>query len=131
MHTLSKRQRAVLGEQTSKFIADTKAADQTLEKVQASRHATEAELSARSEQAEQVTAELDRGHAALTAWCQADADLADALSVAGLPTGASALPRIRAELSAISERLSDMDRQLQPALAAHARAYQEARSIRR
>jgi predicted nucleic acid-binding Zn-ribbon protein len=131
LHAITERQRAMLGEQNSRFIADAEAAAKALEEDQASKDEAEAELAARSKEAEQVTAELKQGRARLGAWRQADADLADRLSAAGFPPGASALPRIHAELSAIEKRLSDLDDELRPAFAEHARAYQEARSIRR
>ncbi len=131
LQAITERQRAVLGDQTSRSIAAAEAASKSLEQERTRADQAEAELAARTKEAEQVTAELERGLGVLTAWHQADASLADSLSAAGLPPGASTLPRIRAELSAIEQRLSDLDGQLRPALAEHARAYQEARSIRR
>jgi uncharacterized phage infection (PIP) family protein YhgE len=131
LRAITERQRAVLGEQTSRSIADAETAAKSLEQERTLADQTEAELATRTNEAEQVTAELEQGLAVLTEWRQADADVADSLSAAGLPPGASALPRIRVELSAIEQRLSELDNQLQPALAKHARAYQEARSIRR
>jgi DNA repair exonuclease SbcCD ATPase subunit len=131
LHAITEQQRAVLGEQTSRFISAAETASESLAQEQTRADQAEAELATRTIEAEQVTAELERGLGVLTAWHQADAALADSLSAAGLPPGLSALRRIRTALSAIEQRLSELDGQLRPALAEHARAYQQARSIRR
>jgi DNA repair exonuclease SbcCD ATPase subunit len=130
LRAITQRQREVLGEHTSKLIADAELASSVLSEEQARNDAAAADLAARTKQAEQMTAELRKNLEVLAAWRQADAELADGLSAAGLAEGESALQRARAELAAVEKRISDLDGQLRPLLAEHARAYKEAREAR-
>ena len=66
----------------------------------------------------------------LTAWSQADADLADGLSAAGFGTVGSALETVVNELNGICKRLTELDKSLQPLLATHAKAYEDTRQVR-
>ncbi len=130
LHAMTEQQRAVLGEQARSLIADAESAGQALGQERARRDAAAAELAVRSEEAKQVTAVLEEKLAILKAWHQADADLAEALNATGIPAASSALQRVRAELSALERRVAELDGQLRPVLAEHARAYEEATKTR-
>jgi hypothetical protein len=93
-----------------------------------------AELATRRDEVTAYRANLDElaeTESVLSAWSQADADLAVGLQAAGFGPGDNALEAVQAELSDIRDRLIDLDDKLRPLLKGHAMAYEEARRVRR
>ena len=66
----------------------------------------------------------------LTAWHQADTDLAEGLRGAGFGARGSALDTVQTELARIREQLTGLDSRLRPLLADHSEAYESARRVR-
>jgi DNA repair exonuclease SbcCD ATPase subunit len=127
---LTERQRDVIGEAADKLVADADAAIKELGEQRARRDAAAADLARHESDAAQLAADYNEQLPVLTNWSKADADLADSLRAAGLGTGASALESVEAELSGISQRLTDLDNSLRSLLADHTKAYEDARQVR-
>ena len=130
LRSLTQEQRGLLGERTSQSIADAEAAGQALAAEHERAEQADAYLTSRTEELDQLQAERRRGVQVIKAWRQADADLAEGLSAAGVPPGGSALERVRTALAAIEQRISDIDEQLRPLLLEHSRMHEETRRIR-
>lgn len=126
--TLSEQQREAIGEGADKLVADAQKAARELGDQQVCRDAT-ADLAKRESEAAQSAADQSEMISVLTAWSQADADLADGLQAAGFGTGGNTLETVQTELNGVRDRLIDLDNRLGPLLREHARAYEEARRV--
>lgn len=122
--------REAAGESADKLIADAEQAARELDEQRARRDAAAAELAKRESDAQRMHADFGEMVPVLTAWRQADADLAEALRAGGFGAGASAAATVVSELNDIRQRLSDLDDTLRPLLADHTGAYEEARRAR-
>jgi hypothetical protein len=147
---LTERQREAAETETAQLIAEAEETARAVAELRARAKAAAAEMAAREDEARQLKAEHGETLRLLSAWHQADADLAAALHAAGLPSdrlasdppapgGANAggldrdtspLRTVRAELTEISERLTRLDEALRPLLIDHAKAYEQARRPR-
>ena len=96
----------------------------------ARRDAAAADRAKHENETAQLAAEHSETLPILTAWSQADADLADGLRTAGFGAGGDALHIVATELNGIRQRLADLDNSLRPMLAEHAKAYEDARRVR-
>jgi DNA repair exonuclease SbcCD ATPase subunit len=127
---LTGRQREVLGEEADTLVADAEMAARELDEQRARRDAAATDMAKCESEATQLAAEHLGMLPVLTAWSQADADLAEGLRAAGFGAGGSALETVVTELTSIRQRLTDLDNGLRPLLADHAEAYEEARRVR-
>jgi hypothetical protein len=150
---LTDEQPSLLGAELDRMLADAEALDQELTASAERRDEMAAEMEARAAAAEELKGEWQRMIASLRLYRQADHDLAEALSSAGVPAdvragastqatvaatdgGAQAVPpdsglaRVRAALADIADRLADADQQLKPILQAHAEIYRKATAVR-
>jgi chromosome segregation ATPase len=127
---LTGRQREAIGAEADTLVAAADLAAAELDEQRVRRDTAAADLERRETDAAQLAADHREMLPVLTAWTQADADLADGLQAVGLGTGGSALQTVRTELDGIRQRLADLDELLRPLLAAHARAYEDARQVR-
>lgn len=128
---LTERQREAIGGEADKRVADADRAASELDEQRARRDAAAADLARRESETAQLAAEHREMMPVLTAWSQADGDLADGLRAAGFEAGDSALETVVNELSGIRQRLTRLDEGLQPLLAKHAKAYEDTRQVRR
>ena len=127
---LTGRQREAIGEEADQRVADAERAAGELNEQRARRDAAAADLARRESEAAQLAAEHREMMPVLTAWSQADADLADGLSAAGLEADGNAVITVANELNGIRQRLTELDTSLQSLLAKHAKAYEDARQVR-
>lgn len=127
---LTGRQREAIGAEADMSVADAEQAARELDEQRARRDAARADLAKCESDRAQLAAEHRETLPVLTAWSQADADLAEGLRATGFGTGLSALETVAAELTSIRERLTDLDNALRPLLADHAEAYEKARQLR-
>jgi DNA repair exonuclease SbcCD ATPase subunit len=127
---LTRRQREAIGEEADELVVGAERAARELDEQRARRDAAAADLAKRESEAAQFAAEHAETLPILTAWSQADADLADGLRAAGLGAGGSALETVVTELNGIRDRLTNLDNSLRPLLADHAKAYEDARQVR-
>jgi chromosome segregation ATPase len=127
---LTARQREAIGEEAGQLAATAEKAAAELEELRGRRDATVAELAQRESEAAQLDDACRETLPTLTAWRQADADLAGGLAAVGLEADASALETVMTELDGIRERLGRLDDALRSLLAEHASAYEQARQVR-
>jgi chromosome segregation ATPase len=127
---LTERQREAIGREADERVADADRAASELDEQRARRDAAAADLQRRETEAVQLAADHRDMMPVLTAWSQADAHLANGLSAAGFGAGGSALETVVNELNGIRQRLTGLDESLQPLLAKHAKAYEDARQVR-
>jgi DNA repair exonuclease SbcCD ATPase subunit len=127
---LTGRQREVIGEEADILVAGAEKAAKELAEQRARRDGAAADLAKRESQAAQLAAEHREMLPVLTAWTQADADLAEGLRAADFGAADSVLETVVTELTAIRQRLTDLDNSLRPLLADHAEAYEDARQVR-
>lgn len=127
---LTGRQREAIGAEADTIVADAEQAARELDQQRARRDAALADLAKRESEAAQIATEHRETLPVLTAWTQADADLAEGLRAAGFGTGLSALETVTTELTGIRQRLTDLDNTLRPLLADHAEAHEKARQAR-
>ena len=127
---LTERQREVIAEEADKLVAGAQRAARELDEQRARRDAAAADRAKHENETAQLAAEHSETLPILTAWSQADADLADGLRTAGFGAGGDALHIVATELNGIRQRLADLDNSLRPMLAEHAKAYEDARRVR-
>lgn len=150
---LTERQREAAEVDTGQLVAEAEETARAVAELQARAKDAAAEMTTREDEARQLQAEHGETLRLLSAWRQADADLADALHAAapspdrpnadgpgssapdisdagGLDRDASPLRTVQAELTEISERLTRLDEALRPLLIDHAKAYEQARRPR-
>ena len=127
---LTDRQREAVGGEADRRVADADRAASELDDQRARHDAATADMARRESEAVQLAALHREMMPVLTAWSQADADLADGLRGTGFQAGGSALETVTDELNGIRQRLTGLDESLQPLLAEHAKAYEDARQIR-
>jgi hypothetical protein len=127
---LTERQREALGEETDKLVAGAERAARQFGEQRARRDAAVADLARHESETAQLAAEHSETLPILTAWTEADADLADGLRAAGFGAGGGALQVLTTELNGIRQRLTDLDNSLRLMLAEHAKAYEDARRVR-
>jgi chromosome segregation ATPase len=130
LQTLTEGQRALLGSETSTLTTELAAsvAGARAEREQLDDLARE--LKARQAELAELGQERERTLSALEAHRQADQAVADSLAGGDRPAAGPGLEYVRAELADIAERLTDLDRRLEPILRKHAEALQQARQIR-
>lgn len=127
---LTERQREAIGEEADRLAAEAVRAARDLGEQRARRDAAIADLANRENEAAQLAADYSEMMPILTAWSQADAELADGLHAAGFGEAGSALETVVTELNGIRQRLTDLDNSLRPLLADHAKAYENAHRVR-
>ncbi len=127
---LTGRQCEAIGAEADTIVADAEQAARELDQQRARRDAALADLAKCESEGAQLAAEHRETLPVLTAWTQADADLAEGLRAAGFGTGLSALETVTTELTGIRQRLTDLDNTLRPLLADHAEAHEKARQAR-
>jgi chromosome segregation ATPase len=128
--TLTEAQRAMMGDAAASIADRAEAAARELAELHARRDTAAADVERLESEAAQLMAEHADTLPMLTAWSQADLDLAEGVCTAMLTTGGTVLESLHAELSGITQRLTELDEVLGPLLAKHARAYEEARRVR-
>lgn len=128
--TLTERQRASMSEAATTMVARAEAAARELEELEARRDTAAADLDRLAAEAKQLMAEHGDTLPMLAAWSKADLELAEGMRRAMINTVGTVLENVHAELSGITQRLTELDDLLGPMLAAHARAYEDARQIR-
>jgi len=128
--TLTGQQREAIGAEADTVVAAAARAATELDEQRIRRDTAAADMERRESEAAQLAASYREMLPVLTAWSQADADLADGLSAAGFGTIGSALETVVNELNGICKRLTELDRSLQPLLATHAKAYEDTRQVR-
>lgn len=127
---LTGRQREAIGAEADTLVAAADRAATELDEQRIRRDTAAADLERRESEAAQLAANYREMLPVLTAWSQADADLANGLSAAGFGTVGSALETVVNELNGICQRLAELDKSLQPLLAKHAKAYEDTRQVR-
>jgi chromosome segregation ATPase len=127
---LTGRQREAIGAEADTLVSASDRAATELDEQRIRRDTAAAELERRESEAAQIAANYREMLPVLTAWSQADADLANGLSAAGFGTVGSALETVGNELNGICQRLAELDQSLQPLLAKHAKAYEDTRQAR-
>jgi len=130
---LSASQRQALSTTADSLAAAAEKAAAELAEQRTRHDDTAAELAQRESDAAQLAADYDEKLPVLTAWRQADADVADGLRTAGFGAGPEVggpLPTVAAELEAIRQRLTGLDGTLRTLLTDQAAAYEQARQRR-
>jgi chromosome segregation ATPase len=127
---LTEQQRALLGPELARLIDEAAAATAALADETQRRDEVTAELDRRRGEAEALQGELQDKLASLEEHRQADQDVADGLTKAGLPARASSVERVQVASGEIAQRLSDLDSMLRPLLDEQARVYFDDREIR-
>ncbi|HEX6526318.1 MAG TPA: hypothetical protein VF070_40835 [Streptosporangiaceae bacterium] len=127
---LTERQRKAIGEDADKLVAAAATAAAELDEQRARLEAAAADVASREREAAHMKAAYGETLPILTAWSQADTDLADGLRTAGIEVGGSVLETVVTELDSIRQRLVALDNSLRPLLADHAKAYEDARKVR-
>jgi DNA repair exonuclease SbcCD ATPase subunit len=127
---LTQEQCSVLGSDLSRLATHAAETGQALADAVKRRDGVTAEMDRRLAEAEQLRREYQEILPALQQYRQADQDLADGLSAAGMPVGRSELEWVREALADIAHRLEDLDGRLKPLLEEQARQYADARRIR-
>ena len=127
---LTGRQREAISAEADILVSAADRAATDLDEQRIRRDTAAADLERRESEAAQLAANYREMLPVLTAWSQADADLANGLSAAGFGTVGSALEIVVNELNGIRQRLAELDKSLQPLLAKHAKAYEDTRQVR-
>ena len=126
---LTARQREAIGAEAGRMVAAAEQAAADLAGQRDRRDAAAADLARSQSEADQLAAEHREMLPVLTAWHQADTDLAEGLRGAG-GAGGSALDTVQTELARIRQQLTGLDSRLRPLLADHSEAYESARRVR-
>lgn len=127
---LTEEQASLLAVKSGQLVPALAVAASSLAQETARRDQLAAELAERERDAEQLRVELQQVLPGLQARQQADRDVLDGIDAVGLPAGPSAAERVGAELTAIEQRITDVEAMLKPLLKQHAHAYEEARQLR-
>ena len=127
---LTEEQRSLIATGNGRLVSEVAACADAAARELARRDELTTELAGREQEAEQLQAEQQRMLPGLQARQQADRDLAVGLDAAGLPTGESAVGRVRAELAEIEQRIADLEAALRPLMRPHAQEYEDARQVR-
>ena len=130
LDTFTERQLATMNEAVTSMVGRTQAAAAKLTELQNRVDSAAAELARLEGEAAQLAEDHADTLPTLAAWTQADLDLAEGMSSTMIATGGGTAANLHAELAGIRQRLTELDDVLGPMLAAHTRAYEEARQIR-
>lgn len=129
--SLTERQRSAVGAELSAMTdAVETAVRQTAEQREQLADLKD-RLAAQIAEAQELKNATDTDLPALQLHVQADAELVSGLDNAGLGNGDLRVDRVKGALADVAQRLADLDTNLRPLLIAHARAYEQARQIRR
>jgi chromosome segregation ATPase len=131
--SLTAHQRAVMSDKAADMVARAETAASELAGLRARADTAAADVARHESDAAALMAEHGDTLSMLAAWAKADLDLAEGMRKAFPTTGQTAestLDRVRTELGAITHRLTELDDILGPLLAAHSRAYEQARQAR-
>lgn len=126
---LTEEQRSLIAAGNDRLIPQVSAAAEAAARERTRRDELTAELAATEQEAGQLLAEQERIIPGLEARRRADQDLLVGLEAGGLPPGASAAGRVRAELTEIERRIAAAEELLGPLLRQYAQAYADARQV--
>jgi hypothetical protein len=130
LQELTDEQRAALGRQIERAIADAQAAGEDLRRTKGRKEELDSELKRLADETDEVTAAIQRGLPALAEWRKADTAIADALATVGVPDSGTTLERLRVILAELTERMKAVDDTLGPLHASYITARDEALAVR-